>query len=69
MGGPTVTTTPTRINGTGFTFIVDYSELAEPPGGAALVLVCKSCRALFHSDYEEKWCAACVKRRELVPQS
>lgn len=50
---------------TAFMIVFDNSEL-NPAPGAALTILCKGCGHLFESDFEERFCGLCVKRRELL---
>lgn len=47
----------------GFTFVIDYGDVRETQ---TLLLTCRGCGCCWYSDFEEKFCADCVKRRELL---
>lgn len=53
----------TPANNNHVQLVIDLSEYHDAP---TLLLVCKGCRQVFQSDWEEPWCGRCVERREVL---
>lgn len=65
-----LTRAPQPIAAEGFTFVIDMGDTGTLPAlELPLRLRCRTCRRIFHSDFEEKECARCVALRELPAPS